>query len=233
MIRVRLPRAVALSSARRLAACAQSRRAGRREDAGQVRRHARPDDEPLRRQGRTEGVTSTVAVKGDRKATLERHDRPDHRSQRGEDLRPRHEEEDVQGRRRSPSCAARWRRRRRRPTRTRARNRAGAETPAAADRTRRRYEVDFDVKNTGQKKAINGFDTQRGRHDDHGAREGQDARAERRHGADGRHVADADDCGDEGDRRLRQTLRAASCRAGRGRRVGRADGRRAGDVSRA
>ncbi len=42
--------------------------------------HARPDDEHLRRRRRArEGVTSTVAVKGDRKATLNDTTRPNHR----------------------------------------------------------------------------------------------------------------------------------------------------------
>ena len=48
--------------------------------------------------------------------------------------------------------------------------------------------------------------------DGDGPREGQDPRAGRRHGADLGHVARAEDAGDEGDRRLRRALREAAVR---------------------
>ena len=104
------------------------------------------------------------------------------------------------------------------------------QRPSARSRTQKELEVDFDVKDTGEKKTINGFDTRQVVMTDHRARERQDARAERRSGADLRHLAGAGDCRDEGTRRLRLRY-AQSPRADDGRRVGRGHGGRAGDVS--
>ena len=87
---------------------------------------------------------------------------------------------------------ARRRRRRRsaRPTRRRRSSRQGEaeeqEKPDTKD-----VEVDFDVKETGQKKPIAGYDAREVGDDDHRAREGQDARGQRRPGHDLRHVAGA------------------------------------------
>ncbi len=71
--------------------------------------------------GAREGVTSIVAVKGNRKATMS-----DSTGQiidlvRREDLRPRHQEEDLQGDDVRRSCAPKWKRRSARPSRARAR----------------------------------------------------------------------------------------------------------------
>ena len=61
----------------------------------------------------------------------------------------------------------------------------------AAERTGKEMEVDFDIKNTGQTKTINGFDTRQVRRDDHRPREGQEARRQRRARDDRRYLADA------------------------------------------
>ena len=107
-----------------------------------------------------EGVTSTIAVKGDRKATLNDADRTDRRPRRREGLRPRPEEEDLQGHDLRRAAAPDGRGEEEGGGR-RAQGSSQEEKakPASATRTRKQVEVDFDVKNTGEKKAINGFDT--------------------------------------------------------------------------
>ncbi len=49
----------------------------------------------------------------------------------------------------------------------RAVNRREPSKPAQKDPNQKEVEVDFDMKNTGATKNINGFDTQADRHDDH------------------------------------------------------------------
>ena len=104
-----------------------------------------------------EGVVSTVAVSGDRKMTTTgENTAPDRRPEGRKDLRPRHAPQDIQGddvRGDAPADArSRGKGRARAPPRE-----PGAEKPAKNDG--KEMEVDFDVKNTGQTKAINGFDT--------------------------------------------------------------------------
>ena len=67
-----------------------------------------------------------------------------------------------------------------------ARKEAGRDKdkPAASDPNAKEMEIDFDVKNTGAEEDDQRLRHARGGHDDHRAREGQDARAGRRHGAD-------------------------------------------------
>jgi hypothetical protein len=106
-----------------------------------------------------EGVTSTVAVKGDRKATMNDatgqiidlaeekvYDldlkKKSYRVTTFAELRRRMEEAQKKAQADAQKEAAHEK-----------------EKPAAADPNAKQFEVDFDVKNTGQKKAINGFDT--------------------------------------------------------------------------
>ena len=106
-----------------------------------------------------EGVVSTVAVSGDRKmTTIRRQHGPDHRPEGREDLRPRRAPQDIQGddvRRDSPADA---RGRSQGPRGRRTESRESKDEPPAKN-DGKELEVDFDVKNTGQTKAINGFDT--------------------------------------------------------------------------
>ena len=135
------------------------RRQGRRTRPRQVRGRARPVVSIFGGKAAREGVKSTVAVKGDRKITHQRRQRPDRRPRRGKDLRARRQEEDLHrdDLRRAAAAdgggAQEGRGRRARRTQE--------EKPAEAPpiRTSKEIEVDFDVKETGQKKAINGFDT--------------------------------------------------------------------------
>ena len=104
-----------------------------------------------------EGVEGLTAVKGNRKVTLNDTTRPHHRPDGRESLRPRRQEEDLHRddlRRAAPPDA-------RGPGDAR-RRQATNEQPARKDEPQKptkEYEIDFDVKDTGQKKSIAGYDT--------------------------------------------------------------------------
>ena len=119
----------------------------------------------------------------------------------------------------------------RRPRKDRREGTAGATSREKPQKPTKECEVDFDVKETGQKKQIAGYDAHETIDHDHRAREGQDARGQRRHRDDHRHVARPADPGAEGARRLRHALLEAAAGAGGRRDVGRADGGGDGDVS--
>ena len=108
-----------------------------------------------------EGVTTTIAVKGDRKATI---------SDTTEQIVDLGEEKvydiDLKKKNYTVTTFAELRRRleeARKKAEEDARKEAGkekeAEKPQAADPNAKQVEIDFDVKNTGAKKPINGFDT--------------------------------------------------------------------------
>jgi hypothetical protein len=106
-----------------------------------------------------EGVTSTVAVKGDRKAVL---------SETTGQIIDLNEEKvydlDLRKKTYTVTTFAELRRQMeeaRRKAEEEARKAPDAEQPAPSERdpNQKEVEVDFDVKDTGQKKAINGFDT--------------------------------------------------------------------------
>jgi hypothetical protein len=105
-----------------------------------------------------EGVTSTVAVKGDRRARLG--------ESTGEIVDLAEEkvyELDLKGRSYKVTTFAEMRRRLQEQE-EKARESAPAADGAASDKKgteapQKQYEVDFNVKDTGQKKALNGFDT--------------------------------------------------------------------------
>ena len=104
-----------------------------------------------------EGVTSTVAVKGDRKATLNESTGQiiDLNEEKIYDL-------DVKKKTYKVTTFAELRRQieeARKKAEEDARKAPEAEKPAQPDPNQKEVEVDFDVKDTGQKKAINGFDT--------------------------------------------------------------------------
>ena len=73
-----------------------------------------------------------------------------------------------------------------------------AGEPAQPSGNDKQYEFDFDVKETGQKRSIAGYDAKQVDHDRHRARKGQDARRERRRRADRRLVARAGHSRDAG-----------------------------------
>jgi hypothetical protein len=108
-----------------------------------------------------EGVTSTVAVKGDRKATTN--------DQTGQIIDLAEEKVydlDLKKKTYKVTTFAELRRRMeesRKKAEEDARKEAGKpkepEKPAAADPDAKQVEIDFDIKNTGAKKTINGFDT--------------------------------------------------------------------------
>ena len=103
-----------------------------------------------------EGVTSTVAVKGDRKATLSESTSQivDLREEKVYDL-------DLRKKSYRVTTFAELRRKLE-EARKRAAENASKEQrkpQPEPDRNQKQMEVDFDVKNTGQKKTINGFDT--------------------------------------------------------------------------
>jgi hypothetical protein len=106
-----------------------------------------------------EGVTSTVAVKGDRKATMN-----DLTGQIIDLAEEKVYDLDLKKKSYRVTTFAELRRRME-EARTKAEADAQKEAahekekPAAADPKAKQVEIDFDVKNTGQKKAINGFDT--------------------------------------------------------------------------
>lgn len=106
-----------------------------------------------------EGVTTSIALKGDRKATT---------TDTSEQIIDLAEEKvyDVDLKKKSYTVTTFAELRRRmeeakKKAEEDARKEAGREKdkPAAADPDAKQLEVDFDVKNTGQKKTINGFDT--------------------------------------------------------------------------
>jgi hypothetical protein len=113
--------------------------------------------------GAREGVVSTVAVKGDRKATLNESNGQiiDLNEEKVYDL-------DLKKKSYQVTTFAELRRRieeARRKAEEDARKQQQQEEkakqkPAERDPNQKEVEVDFDIKNTGQKKAINGFDTQ-------------------------------------------------------------------------
>ena len=112
--------------------------------------------------GAREGVVSTVAVKGDRKATLNESNGQiiDLNEEKVYDL-------DIKKKSYKVTTFAELRRRieeARRKAEEDARKQQqqeekAKEKPAERDPNQKEVEVDFDIKNTGQKKAINGFDT--------------------------------------------------------------------------
>ena len=106
-----------------------------------------------------EGVTSTVAVKGDRKATIN-----DAAGQIIDLAEEKIYDLDLKKKSYKITTFAELRRRMEEAQKKAdedARKEAGREKdkPAAADPNARQIEIDFDVKNTGAKKTINGFDT--------------------------------------------------------------------------
>ncbi len=106
-----------------------------------------------------EGVTSTIAVKGDRKATM--NDQTGQIIDLGEE---KIYDLDLRKKTYKVTTFEELRRRieeARKKAEEDARKDAGKENqkPQAADPDAKQVEIDFDVKNTGAKKAINGFDT--------------------------------------------------------------------------
>ena len=106
-----------------------------------------------------EGVTSTVAVKGDRKATLN-----DATGQIIDLNEEKIYDLDLKKKTYKVTTFAELRQQMeeaRKKAEEEARKAPEAETPAPAERdpNQKEVEVDFDVKDTGEKKAINGFDT--------------------------------------------------------------------------
>ena len=107
-----------------------------------------------------EGITSTVAVKGDRKATLS-----DQTGQIVDLSEEKVYDLDLKKKTYKVTTFAELRRRMEEAQKKadeEARKEAGheeKEKPAAADPNAKQMEVDFDIKNTGEKKTINGFDT--------------------------------------------------------------------------
>ena len=104
-----------------------------------------------------EGFTSTVAVKGDRKATLNETTGQiiDLNEEKIYDL-------DIKRKTYKVTTFAELRRQMeeaRKKAEEEARKAPEAEKPAEPDPNQKEVEVDFDVKDTGEKKAINGFDT--------------------------------------------------------------------------
>ena len=177
-----------------------------------------------------EGVTSSVAVKGDRKATMN-----DPTGQIIDLTEEKVYDLDLKKKTYKVTTFAELRRRMeeaQKKAEENARKQEGKKEAAAPPKeNEKQMEIDVDVKNTGETQDDQRLRHARADHDHHDAREGQDARAERRHGHDDRHVAGAEDRRDEGNRRLRRALRAEAVRSDDRRRVGRADGHGDGDVS--
>src|SRR3954451_24865803 len=106
-----------------------------------------------------EGTTSTVAVKGDRKATMN-----DATGQIVDLAEEKVYDLDLKKKSYTVTTFAELRRRMeeaRQKADENARKEAAREKekPAAADPNAKQVEIDFDIKNTGEKKTINGFDT--------------------------------------------------------------------------
>ena len=109
--------------------------------------------------GRTarEGMTSTIAVKGDRKATMN-----DVTGQIVDLNEEKIYDLDLKKKTYTVVTFAELRRQMeeaRKKAEEEAKKAPEAEKPAERDPNQKEVEVDFDVKDTGQKKAINGFDT--------------------------------------------------------------------------
>jgi hypothetical protein len=109
--------------------------------------------------GAREGVTSTIAVKGDRKATTS-----DTTGQIIDLAEEKVYDLDLKKKSYTVTTFAELRRRMeeaKRKADENARKEAAREKekPAAADPNAKQVEIDFSIKNTGEKKAINGFDT--------------------------------------------------------------------------
>jgi hypothetical protein len=108
-----------------------------------------------------EGTTSTVAVKGDRKATTS-----DTTGQIVDLAEEKVYDLDLKKKSYTVTTFAELRRRMEEAkkkadenARKEAAKEKEKEKPAAADPNAKQVEIDFDIKNTGEKKAINGFDT--------------------------------------------------------------------------
>src|SRR3954466_12335875 len=106
-----------------------------------------------------EGITSTVAVKGDRKATLS-----DQTGQIVDLSEEKVYDLDLKKKSYKVTTFAELRRRMeeaKKKAEEDARKEAAREKekPQAADPNARQMEIDFDIKNTGEKKTINGFET--------------------------------------------------------------------------
>jgi hypothetical protein len=108
-----------------------------------------------------EGVTSTVIVKGDRKVTLN-----DEYGQIIDLAEEKVYDLDLKKKSYKVTTFAELRRRFEEQQRKaaeearRSEDKAAKEKPAERDPNAKEVEIDFDIKNTGQKKTINGFDTQ-------------------------------------------------------------------------
>ncbi|HMF99129.1 MAG TPA: hypothetical protein VKE96_32735, partial [Vicinamibacterales bacterium] len=108
-----------------------------------------------------EGVVSTVIVKGDRKVTLD-----DERGQIVDLAEEKVYDLDLKKKAYKVTTFAELRRRFEEQQRKaaeevkRSEDQAAKEKPAQPDPNAKQVEIDVDVKNTGQKKTINGFDTQ-------------------------------------------------------------------------
>ena len=152
----------------------------------QVRGHAR-DFNLFARQGRQGGHHDTTAVKGNRKATMNDTTGQiiDLSEEKVYDLNIKKKEYTV------TTFEEIRKRMRRRPSARRSSRKRRSRRRRASQKPQKEYEVDFDVKETGQKKQIAGYDTHETIVTDHRPREGQDARGERRHRDDERHVAGA------------------------------------------
>ncbi|HKB10093.1 MAG TPA: hypothetical protein VKD69_05555 [Vicinamibacterales bacterium] len=107
-----------------------------------------------------EGVTSTVIVKGDRKATLH-----DDNGQIIDLAEEKIYDLDLKKKTYKVTTFAELRRRfedeqRKAAEQARREDKSAKDQPAQRDPNAKEVEIDFDIKNTGQKKTINGFDTQ-------------------------------------------------------------------------
>ena len=107
-----------------------------------------------------EGVVVHRGGEGQPESDDERQHRPDRRSVRGEDLRPRSEEEDVPGdhvRRVAPPDEG-SQEKAEKEAREQSKEDTKESQPQKAEKPEKEYEVDFDVKETGQKKQLAGYD---------------------------------------------------------------------------
>ena len=162
MTQIKIPFVLALALVGVCALFPARRRADGRKEPRRVRRPDRPDGQYLRRQGRhAKGSASSVAVKGDRLATL--HDTTgqiiDLAEEKIYDI-------DMKAKSYRVTTFADLRRRMEEAQRKAQEERARAEKPAEKpqepaprDPKQPEVEVDFQLKETGQKKTVNGFDT--------------------------------------------------------------------------
>ena len=146
-----------------LSSLSRSRRRPRRpEDARRVRRHARPDGQHVRRQGaRAKASPSTVAVKGDRKATIN-----DTTGQIVDLAEEKIYDLDLKKKSYKVTTFAELRRRMEEAqkkaeedARKEAGAREGRSRAAARSRTRSRWRSTSTSRTPATKKTINGFDT--------------------------------------------------------------------------